>query len=236
MMDQNHYLIVIDSAPIEQELRDHFSTLNIALIQQNALRPLQIQEHLPMALLINWALLEDEPMYIKHLYSTYPVPLLIISENQHEESKIATLELGADDFLIKPLCPHELHIRIKAINKRITPEKKKKPPKKESIHFANWIVYPASRQVFNAENKEIHLTAGEYNMLLVFLKHPQKQLKRELLLPRGCNSRSNPFDRHVDIQISRLRNKIEEDTKNPVLIQTIRNYGYLFNASVTNKN
>lgn len=233
-MSHNHYLIVIDSAPIEEGLQDYFSTLNIALIQQSVLRPLQMQEHLPMALLINWDLLEDDPMYIQHLYSTYPVPLLIISENEHEESKIIALELGADDFLIKPISANELHIRIKAIHKRITPEKRKKTQRKESIHFANWIVYPASRQVFNKQNKELHLTNGEYNLLLVFLKHPQIQLKRELLLPRRHSSRSNQFDRHVDIQISRLRNKIEDDTKNPTLIQTIRNYGYLFNATVTN--
>lgn len=234
-MKENQYLLVIDSTPIEEELRDYFGALNITLMQQSALRPLQMQEYLPIALLINWDLLKDDPMYIKHIYSTYPVPLLIISQNPHEGSKILALELGADEFLIKPLSAHELHIRIQAIHKRIKPEKKKKAAKRESIHFANWIVYPASRQIFSKQNKELQLTNGEYNLLLVFLKNPQIQLKRELLLPRKHSSRSAPFDRHVDIQISRLRNKIEEDTKNPTIIQTIRNYGYLFNATVTNK-
>lgn len=236
MMSMKPYLIIMDPMPIEEDFKNYFSALDIELIQQSALQPLHMQEQLPMAFLISRALIDDNPMYIQHLHRTYPIPILVIGDHEDEASKIIVLELGADAYLMSHCSVHELYVRIKSINGRIRPEKRNNPLTRESLHFANWIVYPSSRQVFNQQYKELYLTAGEYNLLLAFLKHPQKKLKRELLLPCEGSPKNSRRHRHVDIQVCRLRSKLEEDVKNPRLIQTIPNYGYLFNACVTKKN
>ena len=93
--------------------------------------------------------------------------------------------------------------------------------------------YPASRQVFDEQNQELQLSVGEYDLLYTFVQQPQRVLDREFLLQVTKNSDLNPFDRRIDVQISRLRQKIEVDTKQPDLIKTIRNGGYMFTAPVT---
>ena len=103
---------------------------------------------------------------------------------------------------------------------------------KEILLFANWRLYPASRQIFSKSNQELQLSAGEYDLLLAFVRQPQSVLGREFLLQITKNSDLNPFDRRIDVQISRLRQKIETDAKKPALIKTIRNGGYLFTARV----
>lgn len=109
-----------------------------------------------------------------------------------------------------------------------------KEQEKEILVFVNWRLYPASRRVFNNENdQELVLSAGEYDLLLTFVQQPQRVLDREHLLQITKNSDLNPFDRRIDVQISRLRQKIEIDAKKPVLIKTIRNGGYMFTAPVT---
>ena len=140
--------------------------------------------------------------------------------------------MGADDFVIKPLYPRELHARIGAISRRVTRAQQKNSVGKEVLMFTNWRLYPASRQIFGENNQELQLSAGEYDLLFAFVHQPQRVLDREFLLQVTKNSDLNPFDRRIDVQISRLRQKIELDKKKPALIKTIRNGGYIFTPRV----
>lgn len=231
-MSQRHYLLFIDNEPVNEELKDYFEKFNLDIIQQKKLFPIHVEKGLPTAILINWSLLRTEPEAIEQFYNMYPVPLIVINNKPDEESSVAMLEAGADDFMTKPIYPRELHARIGAISRRVIRAQQKVDHGKEVLMFANWRLYPASRQVFGENNEELQLSAGEYDLLLTFVQQPQRALDREFLLQITKNTDLVPFDRRIDVQISRLRQKIEIDKKKPALIKTIRNGGYMFTARV----
>lgn len=232
LMSRSHYLLFIDHDPVNEGLKDYFAKFNLDIVQQNTLHPINIEDGMPTAILINWFILKNEPKMISQFYNNYPVPLLIINDSPDEETCIFILEAGADDCVTKPLYPRELHARISAISRRVIRAQKKVDPAKEVIMFTTWRLYPSSRQVFDENNQELQLSAGEYELLITFVQQPQRVLDREFLLQITKSSDLNPFDRRIDVQISRLRQKIELDAKHPVLIKTIRNGGYMFTARV----
>ena len=231
-MPHPSYLLFIDNDPVSEDLKKYFAQFNINIMQQHQLTPMQNGLGKPVAILINWSILKNEPQAIHQFYTDYPVPLLIINDTPDEEACIKVLEAGADDFIVKPLLPRELHARVSAINRRVLRAQQQSDHEKEVLVFANWRLYPASRQVFSNANEELSLSVGEYDLLLTFVQQPQRILDRELLLQITKNSDLNPFDRRIDVQISRLRQKIEVDAKKPALIKTIRNGGYMFIAQV----
>lgn len=212
-MSQRHYLLFIDNEPVSEELKDYFEKFNLDIIQQKKLFPIHVEKGLPTAILINWSILKTEPEVIEQFYNMYPVPLIVINNKPDEESSIAMLEAGADDFMTKPIYPRELHARIGAISRRVIRAQQKVDHGKEVLMFANWRLYPASRQVFGENNEELQLSAGEYDLLLTFVQQPQRVLDREFLLQITKNTDLVPFDRRIDVQISRLRQKIEIDKK-----------------------
>ncbi|MGL5741469.1 MAG: winged helix-turn-helix domain-containing protein [Legionella sp.] len=231
-MSQPNYLLFIDNEPVSDDLNRYFAQFNINIIQHQQLQLQQDRLGAPIAILIHWSILKNQPQTIHQFYKDYPVPLLVINDNPDEEICIKVLDAGADDFIVKPLYPRALHARITAIGRRVTRAQQHTEPEKEVLIFSNWRLYPASRQVFSESNEELSLSAGEYDLLLTFVQQPQRILDRELLLQITKNSDLNFFDRRIDVQISRLRQKIEIDAKKPALIKTIRNGGYMFTAQV----
>ncbi len=231
-MAQRSYLLFIDNDPVSEDLKKYFTQFNIEVVQQYQLHHKQNNPGKLVAILIHWSILKNEPQAIHQFYINYPVPILIINDTPNEEACIKVLEAGADDFIIKPLYPRELHARVSAINRRVLRAQQQPECEKEVLTFSNWRLYPASRQVFSDTNEELSLSAGEYDLLLTFVQQPQRVLDRELLLHVTKHSDLNPLDRRIDVQISRLRQKIEVDAKKPALIKTIRNGGYMFTAQV----
>lgn len=226
-MSHQKYLLIIDAISQDTHLQDYFAKFDYQIVYHNHLPSLSFDQH-PVALLINSSLIAHDMGVINRVYHHYPMPIIIISDIKNEELCVQMLEAGADDYLIKPLHPRELHARISAIGRRV----QRSEQEKNVIQFANWRLYPASRQLFNDKQQELLLSAGEYDLLLAFLNRPQRVLDRELLLQMTKNSDFTPFDRRIDVQISRLRQKIELDAKKPILIKTIRNGGYLFTSPV----
>ena len=228
-MPERNYLLFIDENPIDEHLKNYFAQFNIAIVHQSKLPIIHQESKAPIAILIHWSVINQDLQAIHQCYTTYPVPLLVINDYPDEEMCINVLESGADDFIIQPIYPRELHARISAINRRVKPQVELE---KNVFVFKNWRLYSASRRVFNEKNQELSLSVGEYELLLIFVQQPQKILDREFLLQMTKNSTINPFDRRIDVQISRLRQKIEIDAKNPLLIKTVRNGGYMFTAAV----
>ncbi|MBA2711642.1 MAG: response regulator transcription factor [Tatlockia sp.] len=232
MPTHRKYLLIIDDAPWDQQLADYFAKFDYEIVQFQSLAELNDETAPPQALLINRSLFKTDLSILNNLYHRYPVPLLVLSEIKDEDACVQILEAGADDFLVKPLYPRELHARISAISRRVQ-RSTEMEQEKEVMLFADWRLFPASRQIFDRNtNQELQLSAGEYDLLFAFLRQPQQVLGREFLLQITKNSYLNPFDRRIDVQISRLRQKIETDAKKPALIKTIRNGGYLFTARV----
>lgn len=221
-------LLYVDQSPICSILQNYFNALGIEVIQQPHLSDIDIQSDFLFAILIDCALIRAEPEKLYQVYNKFQVPLLVVHDKVDEEICISMLENGADAFLIRPLSPHELYARIKVIAKRLVHQPIKQDMAGTVFCFQSWRLNPCSRQVFDAQGIELPLSAGEYDLLYAFVQQPQQILNREFLLQVTKQSKLTPFDRRIDVQISRLRQKLTS----PELIKTIRNVGYVFTAEV----
>jgi two-component system, OmpR family, response regulator len=169
--------------------------------------------------------------------NTAHVPIIMLTAMEEETDRVIGLELGADDYISKPFSLRELLARMRSIIRRAEifntqPADPCMRSKLPILKFANWSLDTASRRLF-FNNTEVSLTSKSYALLLAFLKNPQRVLSRDQLLDIISNRSAEPFDRSIDIQVSRLRQKIEVDPAHPIFIKTIRNGGYMFTATVS---
>lgn len=161
------------------------------------------------------------------------VPVVMLTAKGDEIDRIVGLEVGADDYLPKPFNPRELLARIKAVLRR------SRSPEGTSVHgtgrlmeFDGWQLDTLKRELVDSSGVVVDLSTGEYDLLLTFLEAPQRVLTREYLLDSTKNRTLDVFDRSIDVQVSRLRRKIEVRGE---LIKTVRGAGYLFTAAVRRK-
>ena len=164
------------------------------------------------------------------------VPIVMLTAMAEETDRIVGLELGADDYLGKPFNPRELLARIRAVLRRASGEAgaagaAKEPPAK-AIRFAGWVLEPARRRLLSPEGVEVALTGGEYELLQVLVERPNRVLTRDMLMDLLRGRQAGPFDRAIDVAVSRLRRKLEDDGRNPSLIKTVRGGGYVLAANV----
>lgn len=163
------------------------------------------------------------------------MPVIMLTAMGEDVDRIIGLEVGADDYMAKPFNPRELSARIKAVLRRFEQGAKVSNPDAEKagrFAFAGFELDPATRS-FYKDGDEIDLTAGEYDLLIAFVEHPQRILNRDQLLDMAKGRAAIPFDRSIDVQVGRLRKKIEPDYKEPTLIKTVRGGGYMLTAEVT---
>jgi two-component system OmpR family response regulator len=160
-------------------------------------------------------------------------PVLMVTAKSDDLDRIIGLEVGADDYLPKPFNPRELVARVKAILRR-TRDRHDVPmtPPAESYRFAGWSLNAASRVLLDPCGTLVELTGGEYDLLIVLLAHPQRVLNRDQLLDWTRGRSAGPYDRTIDVQLSRLRRKLGGDVKLPSMIKTVRGGGYLFSPAV----
>jgi len=171
--------------------------------------------------------------FARWLRSQGDVPIVMLTAMGEETDRIVGLELGADDYVAKPFNPRELLARIRAVLRRASGEggAAKEPPAK-SLRFAGWVLEPARRRLLNPEGAEVPLTGGEYELLQVLVERPNRVLTRDMLMDLLRGRQAGPFDRAIDVAVSRLRRKLEDDGRNPNLIKTIRGGGYVLAATV----
>ncbi|MGE1093291.1 response regulator [Pseudomonas zeae] len=161
------------------------------------------------------------------------IPIIMLTAMAELSDRIVGLELGADDYLTKPFAPQELLARVRALQRRASEQRHPVEPSRPVIGFAGWHLDITCRELRSPENVMIPLSGGEFDLLVVFLDHPQRILTREQLIDLTHGHGHDAFDRSIDVQVSRLRRKIEPDSKRPDLIRTVRNGGYLFTAKVS---
>ncbi len=179
------------------------------------------------------------------------IPIMMLTGQNHEVDRVLGLELGADDYLTKPFSPRELLARIKAVLRRyetggakVAAEKAQElmgrragdvPSRRDEFRtykFSGWELSTGTRRLLSPAGLRVELTNGEFAMLVTFLKSPQRVLSRDQLL-ESSRLHDDIFDRSIDVQILRLRRKIESDPNEPKLIKTERGAGYIFNSDVT---
>lgn len=177
---------------------------------------------------------EDGLSLCRDLRAKSQIPVIMLTVMGEETDRIVGLEMGADDYLSKPFNPRELLARMKAVLRRATcaPAVPLTPGKK-ILCFAGWILDLGLRRLKSPQGLVIDLSSGELDLLVSFVEHPQRVLTRDQLLDLTHGRAEAPFDRSVDMQVSRLRHKIETNPKEPELIKTVRGGGYVFTAVVT---
>lgn len=164
-------------------------------------------------------------------------PILMLTARGEDMDRIIGLEMGADDYLPKPFVPRELYARIRAILRRA----RALPPNLDTatritareLHFAHWRLDTVNRHLIDVEGTVVALSGAEYRMLGVFLAHPQRVLSRDQLMELTQGREADVFDRSIDLLISRLRQRLGDNAREPAIIKTVRNEGYVLACEVT---
>ena len=171
---------------------------------------------------------------LRRLRDRSRVPVMMLTARGEEMDRVLGLELGADDYVAKPFAPRELVARVRALLRRAALAGATPDPRSRRIAFAGWTLDTARRDLTAPDGASVDLSGAEYDLLLAFLEHPGRVMSREQLLEVAKRRVGvDPFDRTVDVQVSRLRRKIEPEEASPSLIKTVRGAGYVFVAEVT---
>ena len=176
---------------------------------------------------------EDGLSICRRLRGKSTVPIIMVTGRSSDTDRIVGLELGADDYLPKPFNPRELLARVRAVMRRSVPIEAAQADTPQTLMFEGWRLDMARRQLSAPDGTPRSLTSGEFNVLALFCQHSRKVLSRDDLLEMLHGRAAAVFDRSIDVQISRLRRKIETNLKDPSFIKTVRYGGYFFTPLVT---
>ena len=179
---------------------------------------------------------EDGLSVCRRLASSGKPPVVMLSAAGEETDRIVGLEVGADDYISKPCSPRELLARIRAVLRRAA-DREDAPAnadrgERELYEFGGWRLDMLRRELRSPDSVLVNLSSGEFALLRAFLEHPQRVLTRDQLLDYARGRDAFAYDRAVDVQVSRLRRKLEAATGGGDLIKTVRNEGYVFAAAV----
>ena len=177
---------------------------------------------------------EDGLSLCRHIRATSEVPVILLTARTEETDRIVGLEMGADDYVVKPFSPRELAARIKVVLRRVQAGgTRQTAPDAGAYAFSGWVLKSGERTLVDREGVAVPLSTGEYNLLLALVTRPRQVLTRDQLLDLTQGREAAAFDRAIDNQVSRLRKKIEGDPKQPQLIKTVWGGGYTLASEVT---
>lgn len=177
---------------------------------------------------------EDGLTLCRDLRAHSRVPVIMLTARGAPVDRIVGLEMGADDYVAKPFEPRELLARIRSVLRRteaLPPNLE--PPAARALNFGGWSLDLTARHLHDPDGVVVSLSGGEFRLLKALLEHPNRVLSRDQLLNLTQGRDAEPFDRAIDLQVSRLRQKLGDDARAPQLIKTVRNEGYLLAAEVT---
>ena len=179
---------------------------------------------------------EDGFSICRRLRANSSLPIIMLTARGDEIDRIVGLEMGADDYLTKPFSPRELLARIRAVLRRAggsaSPDDAAGEGRSQALVFEGWRMHAGLRQLHNPAGVRIGLTGAEFDLLLALCQHPRRVLSRDQLLDFTQGRTAAPFDRSIDVLVSRIRQKIEADARDPQFIKTVRLGGYVFTPEV----
>lgn len=236
MATADHILVVDDDSQIRSLLSEylHKQGYRVTTVADGkGLRTAMATSH-PDAIILDLMLPgEDGLTLCRDLRAQSDIPIIMLTARGDETDRIVGLELGADDYVPKPFNPRELLARIKSVLRRA----RSLPENLKSVEtgvyrFAGWSLDAATRNLTSPEGIVIALSGTDFRLLKIFLDHPNRVLTRDQLIDLMLSRDAGPFDRAIDVQISRLRQRLGEDAKEPAIIKTIRGQGYVLAAHV----
>lgn len=174
---------------------------------------------------------EDGLSLCRRLRADSHVPIIMLTAQGEEVDRILGIEIGADDYITKPFSTREVLARIRGLLRRAS-YSKVGSDRLRPLRFNGWRIDPLRRQLHDPQDTRIPLTTAEFDLLLAFCRNPGRVLTREELLTLTHAGLAGPIERSVDVHVSRIRQKIEADPREPVLLKTVRLGGYMFTADV----
>ena len=240
MTERTHHLLVVDDDARLRDLLTRYLGENgfevKAVGDASQMDRLRTREHFDLLILDLMMPGEDGLTICRRLRGTGDqTPIIMLTAKGDEVDRIVGLEMGADDYLPKPFNPRELLARIHAVLRRQSARPPGTPDADgELLHFGNFEVDLAARTLKRGD-ETLSLTTGEFAVLRVLLQHPRQPLSRDKLMSLARGREQGPFDRAIDVQVSRLRKLIEVDAAQPRYLQTVWGFGYVFVPDGTNR-
>ncbi|MES3708678.1 response regulator [Pseudomonas putida] len=231
MTKLDHVLIVDDDPEIRQLLSDYLteSGYRTSVAANGKEMRRRLEEQLVDLVVLDLMLPgEDGLSLCRELRVRSNVPVIMLTARGTLVDRIIGLEMGADDYLGKPFDPRELLARIRVVLRRTQsfPERAR-IDEASHLTFGGWRLDTSARQLRSPEGLVISLAGSDYRLLRLFLQHPNRALSRDFLLNHVFDREREPFDRSIDVCVSRLRNHLGDEPRNPAFIRTVRNEGYM---------
>jgi DNA-binding response OmpR family regulator len=228
-------ILLVDDDPSITTLLFEYLTehgYEVAKASSGAAMRAELERAVPDVVLLDIGLPgEDGLTLARYLRERYRVGIIMVTGAGDVVDRVAGLEVGADDYIAKPFDPRELRARLKSVLRRLQSESRTEPApgKGETrIPVGKCQLDVKAHQLYDANGKDVPLTAMEFDLLKAFVDHPNQVLSRDQLLTLTRNRQWEPFDRSIDIRITRLRRKVEDDPDHPRVIKTVRGAGYVF--------
>jgi two-component system OmpR family response regulator len=236
MSDGPHILVVDDQREICDLVHDYLSEegYRVSIASDGAaMRRVMAQSAVDLVILDLMLPGEDGLTLARSLRDVSDVGIIILTGRGDTVDRIIGLEMGADDYLPKPFHPRELLARVRSVLRRASSRTAENASGARSrARFAGWKLDLASRELRSPSGKEVRLTTGEFDLLAAFVNNANQVLTRDRLLDLARNREAGPFDRTIDVQVGRLRRKLESDPQKPTLIKTVRGSGYIFTPAI----
>ena len=232
----DHILIVDDDPEIRQLLVDYLVRNGFDAVPARSGREMAqaLERHAIDLVVLDLMLPDTDGLVLcRDLRARSDTPVLMLTARGEEADRIVGIEMGADDYLVKPFSPRELLARIKGILRRtraLPPNLK--PDAQRCLAFAGWKLDTATRVLTGSDGVATPLSGAEYRLLRILLDHPNRVLNRDQLVELIHGREAEPYDRAIDVQISRLRQRLQDDGREARLIKTVRGEGYLLAAAV----
>lgn len=234
--DNSHILVVDDQREICDLVQEYLSSEGYRVSIANdgaAMRRVMAQGPVDLVILDLMLPGEDGLTLARSLREESNVGIIILTGRGEIVDRIIGLEMGADDYLPKPFHLRELLARVKSVLRRASSRTAEKQASQRSrARFAGWELDLSSRELFSPSGEEVRLTTGEFDLLAAFVNNANQVLTRDRLLDLARNREAGPFDRTIDVQVGRLRRKLEDDPQKPTMIKTVRGSGYIFTPAV----
>jgi len=236
MTAREHLLVVDDYADIRDLLRTYFQEngYRVTVAADGKAMWAAVKTGQPDLIVLDVMLPgEDGISLCRTLRARFDVPIIMLTARGEDTDRIVGLEVGADDYLPKPFNPRELLARVKSVRRRAKsfPANLRREEVR-SCRFAGWTLEVATRNLTSPEGVVIALSGTDFKLLRVLLDHAGRVLTRDQLIDLMLSRDAGPFDRALDVQVSRLRHRLGDDAKEPALIKTVRGQGYVFAARV----
>lgn len=227
-------LLVDDESSLREPLAEYLVRQGFVVSAASSAaqaRSLLLQENPDIVLLDIMMPGEDGLSLCRHIAETRELPVILLTAKGEPMDRIVGLEIGADDYVVKPFEPRELVARIKSVLRRSA--RNGSSPQEDALYeFEGWRLDPVKRKLTDPQGVTVPISSAEFRLLLAFLDHPRQVLDRDRLLDMVQGREAHLFDRAVDNQVSRLRRKVEQGAREPRLIQTVRGGGYVLAADV----